>query len=58
MQEVLGKSDIDFEYPLAAGVAAHPSLKPLDQLQPPAVSVSQLGDDRESAQMLRTAGLL
>ena len=58
VQEALARSDIDFEYPLAAGVAANPLLKPFEQLQPPSVGVAQLGDDRESAQMLRQAGLL
>ena len=58
MQEMLGRSDIDFEYPLAEGVAPNPLLKPFDQLQPPALTVAQLGDDRESAQLLRQAGLL
>lgn len=58
MQEMLAKSDIDFEYPLAEGVAANPLLKPFDQLQPPALTVAQLGDDRESSQLLRQAGLL
>lgn len=57
-QEMLAKSDVDFEYPLAEGVAPNPLLKPFDQLQPPALTVAQLGDDRESAQLLRQAGLL
>lgn len=58
MQEMLAKSDIDFEYPLAADVAPNPILKPFDQLQPPALTIAQLGDDREAAQLLRQAGLL
>lgn len=58
MQEVLAKSDVDFEYPLADGVAPNPLLKPFDQLQPPPLTVAQLGDDRESARLLRQAGLL
>lgn len=58
MQEVLAKSDVDFEYPLADGVAPNPLLKPFDQLQPLPLTVDQLGDDRESAQLLRQAGLL
>lgn len=57
-QEMLAVSDVDFEYPLAEGVAPNPLLKPFDQLQPPALTVVQLGDDRESAQLLRQAGLL
>ena len=57
-QTALGKNDITFEYPLVAGVAANPAVKPMDQLQPPHVSVEQLGDDRDSAQLLREAGLI
>ncbi len=57
-QAMLAGTEIDFEYPLAEGVAPNPLLKPFDQLQPPAVSISQLGDDREPARLLREAGLL
>ena len=57
-QEMLADSDIDFEYPLARDVAANKLLKPFDQLQPPPLTVAQLGDDREAAQLLRQAGLL
>jgi iron(III) transport system substrate-binding protein len=57
-QEALAKSDIVYEYPLVAGVAANPALKPFSELQPPSLSITQLGDDREPAQMLRDAGLL
>lgn len=58
VQEMLGKSNIDFEYPLAKGVAPNPLLKPFDQLQPPPVSMAQLGDDQLAAQLLREAGLI
>jgi iron(III) transport system substrate-binding protein len=58
VQEMLGKSDIDFEYPLANGLAPNPLLKPFDQLQPPQISMAQLGDDQEAAQLLRQAGLI
>jgi iron(III) transport system substrate-binding protein len=58
VQEMLGKSDIDFEYPLATGVAPNPLLKPFDQLQPPKMTMAQLGDDQEAAQLLRQAGLI
>jgi iron(III) transport system substrate-binding protein len=58
MQQMLAESDIDFEYPLAEGVTPNPLLKPFDQLQPPALSIAQLGDDRDSAKLLRQAGLL
>ncbi len=58
VQDMIGKSDIDFEYPLAAGVLPNPALKPMDQLQPPDVSIKQLGDDSDAAKLLRQAGLL
>ena len=58
VQEMLAKSDIDFEYPLAPGVAPNPALKPMDQLQPPALTLRQLGDDQDSAKLLRQSGLL
>ena len=57
-QEMLAKGEIDFEYPLAKGVAANPLLKPFDTLQPPKLTVAQLGDDREAAELLREAGLI
>lgn len=40
-QQVLADSRA-LEYPVASGVAAHPSLKPLSELDPPAVDISQL----------------
>ncbi|MEJ2116817.1 MAG: iron ABC transporter substrate-binding protein [Alphaproteobacteria bacterium] len=58
IQKMLGKGDIDFEYPLARGVAPNPLLKPFAQLQPPHVSMAQLGDDQLAAQLLRQAGLI
>jgi iron(III) transport system substrate-binding protein len=58
VQEMLGKSDIDYEYPLAKGVAANPLLKPFAQLQSPDVSMAQLGDDQLAARLLRQAGLI
>lgn len=57
-QKLLAQSTVDFEYPLRPGVAANPQLKPLDALQPPQISVSQLGDDREALELLQQAGLL
>jgi iron(III) transport system substrate-binding protein len=57
-QEMLGKSSIDFEYPLAKGVQPNPLLKPFDQLQPPNISMLQLGDDQQAAKLLRQAGLI
>ncbi len=57
-QAMLAKSDVDFEYPLAKDVAPNPLLKPFDQLQPPPVTVTQLGDDQDAARLLREAGLI
>lgn len=58
IQEMLGKSDVDYEYPLAKGVQPNPLLKPFDQLQPPDISMLQLGDDQQAARLLREAGLI
>jgi iron(III) transport system substrate-binding protein len=57
-QELVSKLDITFEYPLAAGVAANPLLKPMSELQPPSLTIKQIGDDREAAELLREAGLI
>jgi iron(III) transport system substrate-binding protein len=57
-QEMLGKSDVTFEYPLVAGVAANPILKPISELHPPAITLKQIGDDRDAAELLREAGLI
>jgi iron(III) transport system substrate-binding protein len=48
----------DYEYPIAADVAADPVLKPFDTLDPPTVGVAQLGDGTRSIELLRQAGLL
>lgn len=57
-QTLLSRSEIDFEYPLRPDVTANPQLKPLDQLQPPDITASQLGDDSEALKLLQEAGLL
>jgi len=57
-QEMLAKLDITFEYPLAQGVGANPVLKPMSELSPPPLSLKQIGDDRDAAQLLREAGLI
>lgn len=57
-QAMLAGTEISFEYPLAPGVAPNELLKPFDQLQPPALTVTQIGDDQSSAELLREAGLL
>ena len=57
-QELVSHLDITFEYPLAAGVAANPVLKPMAELSPPKIALKQIGDDRDAAQLLREAGLI
>jgi iron(III) transport system substrate-binding protein len=51
-------SSKDYEYPIVAGVAADPRLKRFASLDPPAVTVGQLGDGTRSVALLRQAGLL
>lgn len=58
VQQMIASSEIDFEYPVAAGVTPNAALRPLDQLQPPDVTIAQLGDDRGAPVLLRQAGLL
>jgi len=57
-QEMLATGKIDFEYPLNPQVKADPVLKPFNQLQPPKITLTQIGDDQEAADLLRQAGLL
>src|SRR5699024_10477186 len=57
-QSMLAHSTIDLEYPLRAGITANPQLKPLDALQPPQLTVDQIGDDREALELLHQAGLM
>jgi len=57
-QEMVAQTDVSFEYPLVQGVAPNKLLKPFDQLQPPQIGMSELGDDSEAATLLRQAGLL
>ena len=57
-QEMLANLDITFEYPLAAGVAANPILKPMSELSPPPLTLKQIGDDSDAAKLLREAGLI
>ena len=57
-QEMISKLDITFEYPLVSGVAANPILKPMSELQPPSLTLKQLGDDRDAAKLLSAAGLI
>ncbi len=57
-QVALGESEVDFEYPLAPGVAPNKLLTPFAVLQPPAISVSKLGDDQDAGALLQQAGLI
>jgi iron(III) transport system substrate-binding protein len=57
-QVALGQSEIDFEYPLAPGIAPNKLLTPFSALQPPAISVSKLGDDQAAGLLLQQAGLI
>ena len=57
-QTMLADTPVTFEYPLRPGIAANPVLKPFDQLQPPPITVTQLGDDAPVLDLLREAGLL
>ena len=57
-QTLIASNKVTFEYPLHAGVAPDPILKPFDQLSPPAIDMQKLGDDSEVAKLLRQAGLL
>ena len=57
-QQLLGASEVDFEYPLAPGVMPNPLLTPFARLQPPAIAVSALGDDRTAGLLLQQAGLI
>jgi iron(III) transport system substrate-binding protein len=57
-QALMAKSRISYEYPLHAGVEADPLLKPFNELQPPTLSLEQLGDDSQAGKLLRQAGLI
>jgi iron(III) transport system substrate-binding protein len=57
-QAMLGNSDIDYEYPLLAGVPPNAKLTPFKELQPPPVNASQLGDDQAAGALLQQAGLI
>ncbi len=58
VQTKIAEGNVDYEYPLASGVPSNKLLKPFSELHPPAVSISQLGDDQQAATLLRQAGLL
>jgi iron(III) transport system substrate-binding protein len=56
-QEVLAQSD-DFEYPLGSGVAASPELKPFAELDPPPITIADLGDGSAAIALLQDVGWL
>ena len=47
-----------FEYPLVTGIAADPRLRPLAELKPPAVDLSNLKDLQGTLALLRSTGAL
>jgi iron(III) transport system substrate-binding protein len=57
-QHLMAGNHISFEYPLRTGVTPDPILKPFNELQPPALSIKQLGDDSQAGKLLREAGLI
>jgi iron(III) transport system substrate-binding protein len=57
-QELVSKLNITFEYPLVPGVAANSMLTPTSELQPPSLTLKQIGDDRDAAALLGEAGLI
>ncbi|MHB1305143.1 MAG: extracellular solute-binding protein [Acidiphilium sp.] len=57
-QAMLAKSDVDYEYPLRAGVAPNALLIPRADMHPPAIVPAELGNDREAAALLQQAGLI
>ena len=57
-QTLMANSHVSYEYPLHAGVAPDPLLKPFNELQPPSLTLEQLGDDSQAGKLLRQAGLL
>jgi iron(III) transport system substrate-binding protein len=56
-QEIIGHSD-SFEYPIASGVTTSKPETPLDQLQPNAISIAELGTGAEAIKLLQEAQLL
>jgi iron(III) transport system substrate-binding protein len=55
-QKILSTSNA-LEYSIASGVAPHPSLKPLSELDPPAIDISRLNAP-SVVELMRAAGLL
>lgn len=57
-QKLIAGSHVSFEYPLVKGVSPDPILKPFAELNPPELTIQQLGDDSQAGKLLREAGLL
>jgi iron(III) transport system substrate-binding protein len=57
-QAMLGKSEVDFEYPLRPGIAPNKLLTAFKDLQPPAIAAAALGDDQDAGTLLQQAGLI
>lgn len=55
-QEVLAK--VSAEYPLRPGVTSSRPLKPLSELEPPAITVAQLGDGQNALELEQEVNLL
>jgi iron(III) transport system substrate-binding protein len=56
-QTIIATSD-SYEYPLGSGVSTAQPLRPLPQLQPPGLTVDDLGDGRASLVLLQQNGML
>jgi iron(III) transport system substrate-binding protein len=51
-------ADETFEYPLIEGVATHPDLVPLSELEPPDIDLSDIADLKTTLDLLRETGVL
>ncbi len=56
-QDIVATSE-SYEYPLGSGVTTKKDLKPFSELQPPKLSVEQLGNGQSALQALQQVGLL
>jgi iron(III) transport system substrate-binding protein len=56
-QEIIAHSE-SYEYPLGSGVTTAKPLRPFASLQPPAVSIADLGDGRLPLMLLQQVGLI
>ena len=57
-QALVSNLDITFEYPLLDGVAPNKALKAMGDLQPPDLTIKQIGDDHDAGELLKEAGLI